>query len=118
LLLSGQHTIVRGVSRQTNSANHSVPLQSTIETKLKQIWMDLLDSREVGADDHFFSLGGDSMGAMRMLAGIESELQVRLTMSAVMEHLVLRDLAGHIGRSLAAAQPPAATPDQEEGVID
>jgi acyl carrier protein len=99
-----------------------VPSQSTIETKLKQIWMDLLDIREVGDGDHFFSLGGDSMGAMRMLAGIESELQVRLTMSAVMEHLVLRDLAGHIGRALAvapaAAQPPAAAPDQEEGVID
>jgi len=84
--------------------------------------MDLLNIGEVGDDDHFFSLGGDSMGAMRMLARIESDLQVRLTMSAVMEHLVLRDLVGHIVRLLtagpSAAQPSAAGPDQEEGVID
>jgi hypothetical protein len=43
-------------------------------------------------------------------------------MSAVMEHLVLRDLVGHIVRLLtagpAAAQPSAVGPDQEEGVID
>jgi iturin family lipopeptide synthetase A len=114
LLLSGQHTIVCAVSQQTNSA--------TLGTTLKQIWMDLLNIGEVGDDDHFFSLGGDSMGAMRMLARIESDLQVRLTMSAVMEHLVLRDLVGHIVRLLtagpSAAQPSAAGPDQEEGVID
>ncbi len=46
-----------------------------------RIWAELLEVSEVGMDDDFFDLGGDSLSAMRMLAQVEQELGANVPMA-------------------------------------
>ena len=55
---------------------------SDLEDRIGSIWKELLGLREVGPDDDFFELGGDSLTAMRLLARLERELGRRLTHAA------------------------------------
>src|SRR5581483_2578781 len=42
-----------------------------IETKLAEIWQEVLNVRLIGIDDHFFELGGHSLLAIRLISKIE-----------------------------------------------
>lgn len=45
--------------------------RTELEQQLADIWAELLDLDEVGMDDDFFALGGDSLLAMRMVTTVE-----------------------------------------------
>jgi acyl-coenzyme A synthetase/AMP-(fatty) acid ligase/acyl carrier protein len=47
-----------------------VPPVSDIELRLVAIWQDVLDLDQIGVDDSFLELGGDSLQVMRMLNGV------------------------------------------------
>ncbi|MBI5651227.1 MAG: AMP-binding protein [Chloroflexi bacterium] len=48
--------------------------RTDLETRLAQIWSELLDLDEVGVHDNFFALGGDSLLAMNLVLQIENVL--------------------------------------------
>ncbi|WP_327038145.1 AMP-binding protein [Micromonospora maris] len=64
-----------------------------VERDLAQLWADLLPVAQIGLDDHFFHLGGDSMSANRLAARLSRRLRVRITVRAVLEHPTLVELA-------------------------
>ncbi|MEV4094511.1 non-ribosomal peptide synthetase [Streptosporangium saharense] len=66
------------------------------ERVLAEIWCDVLELDEVGRQDSFFDLGGDSLSAMR-LASRARERGIRLGAEDVFEHEVLHELAAAIG---------------------
>lgn len=45
--------------------------RSDLEQQIADIWAELLEMDEVGAEDNFFDLGGDSILAMRMALAVE-----------------------------------------------
>ncbi len=49
------------------------------ETQLARIWREVLGIDEVGADDDFFELGGDSFAATTLAAEIEATFRTRFT---------------------------------------
>lgn len=51
---------------------------SPLELALLAIWQKLLASIDIGPDDDFFGLGGDSLSAMDLVASVEKELGVRM----------------------------------------
>ncbi|MEU1733451.1 non-ribosomal peptide synthetase [Streptosporangium sp. NPDC020145] len=65
------------------------------ERVLAEIWCDVLDLDEVGRQDSFFDLGGDSLSAMR-LASRARERGIRLGAEDVFEHEVLHELAAAV----------------------
>ncbi|MFF4988030.1 amino acid adenylation domain-containing protein [Streptosporangium saharense] len=69
---------------------------SEAERVLAEIWCDVLELDEVGRQDSFFDLGGDSLSAMR-LASRARERGIRLGAEDVFEHEVLHELAAAIG---------------------
>jgi amino acid adenylation domain-containing protein len=64
-----------------------------VETKLVEIWQKVLEVSEVGADDDFFELGGNSMRAVRLLAEIEDRFRVTLRLSTLFRHGTVRTQA-------------------------
>jgi acyl carrier protein len=48
------------------------------EAAIADRWRQLLKVNRVGADDNFFDLGGDSLLALRFVAGIEREIGTRI----------------------------------------
>ncbi|HKU36872.1 MAG TPA: amino acid adenylation domain-containing protein, partial [Polyangiales bacterium] len=81
---------------------------SALETELCGLWQEVLDVREaeLGVTDDFFASGGDSLGAVRLMARIQRRYGVELPISALIEAPTVRELA----RVLAAAGPATRAP--------
>src|SRR5205823_4050078 len=54
--------------------------RSPTETRLAELWAEILGVERVGRQEHFFDLGGHSLLATMMLLRIRSELQVDLAL--------------------------------------
>ena len=64
------------------SAHGLVPPQTLLEMQLLQIWERILGSRNIGACDNFFEIGGHSLLAVSIINDINELLDVNLTIPA------------------------------------
>ena len=73
--------------------NRKLPT-SSMERQLQKLWSSVLDidTDSISADDSFLRIGGDSIGAMTLVAAAR-EQGLYLTVAAVMQHPRLSDLA-------------------------
>lgn len=51
-----------------------------------RLWRDALGVVDADPDDDFFELGGDSLVATRLVAGLREELGIAVTLLAVFEN--------------------------------
>ena len=73
------------------------------ERALAAIWYQLFGVAEIGIDDNFFEIGGNSLSAMSLLARIEAVTGTRLSLRTCFEQPTIRDLAA----ALREASSPA-----------
>ncbi|BFM50688.1 amino acid adenylation domain-containing protein [Marinomonas sp. THO17] len=59
---------------------------------LASLWQSLLNVPSIGADSHFFALGGDSISALQLVGKLRQQ-HLMLTPKQVFEHPVLSDMA-------------------------
>src|SRR5436309_1859057 len=91
---------------------------SRVEAAIAQVWRDLLTVPEVGADDDFFQLGGDSLRAVEMLAAIDELLLTLVDFPDFLETPTVAGLAEAVERarrrtpSAAATQPRIESADE------
>ena len=83
-------------SHSSNARRATASPETPIELALAEIWHDLLGIEEVGKDDNFFDLGGDSLQASAMMARIEARFKRRFPVSALFQYETLCRLAGYI----------------------
>ncbi|MEO6243994.1 MAG: amino acid adenylation domain-containing protein, partial [Opitutaceae bacterium] len=83
-------------------AEKSRPLSPT-ETTLAVVWRSILNLPSVGPDDHFFSIGGDSLAAVRMITEVEARFALALPVQAAFEAPILAQLAGRIDQARVRA---------------
>ncbi|WP_030785556.1 non-ribosomal peptide synthase/polyketide synthase [Streptomyces sp. NRRL S-920] len=77
-------------------------------------WTDVLDTAEVGADDDFFALGGDSILAVRVTSRLRAAFGTEVSPRLLFTHPTLRDLAAALGQPGGADTAdviPATAPD-------
>lgn len=67
--------------------------QNELEKSLASIWQSFFGFRDVGVDDHFFELGGDSLSAINMIARIHKELNVVIPLQEFFRHPTIAGLA-------------------------
>ncbi|GAB3383461.1 hypothetical protein GCM10027452_35800 [Micromonospora halotolerans] len=81
-----------------------------LERTIAQVWRDGLGVTDVGVDDDFFALGGNSLVAVQLIAAMRKATGVRLPMRSLFETPTVAGLAARI-EELRASQPadePAA----------
>jgi len=67
-----------------------------------EVFAEILKVEKVGAGDHFFELGGNSLRGMRAMARIRGQIGVDVPMWTLFRHPVVADLAAEIERLVAA----------------
>jgi len=84
--------------------------RSPIEKSIGQLWTSVLGWSEIGVQDSFFELGGNSLLATRMLSRIRDEFSVEISMRTVFDDPTIQRLAGVVEEKMAR-QPDRWTMD-------
>ena len=75
------------------AAENFVPPRTEAERVVAAIWADILGLAEVGAEDDFFALGGDSILSIRLTSRLRAAFGRQLTPRAVFTHTTVAALA-------------------------
>lgn len=81
-----------------------------MERKMRELWSELLsvDASEIGLDDDFFSLGGDCVRAIQLVAAARGKA-VSLTVEDVFRHLTLVDIS-RVATDISSRREAELTP--------
>ncbi|WP_020588915.1 hybrid non-ribosomal peptide synthetase/type I polyketide synthase [Desulfobacter curvatus] len=82
-----------------SSTDHNkkmIPPETWIEKDLFEIWQSFLNTNDFGIEDNFFSLGGDSISAVRLINQINDKFLMNLTIKNLMQHPNIKDFAKFI----------------------
>jgi acyl-CoA synthetase (AMP-forming)/AMP-acid ligase II/acyl carrier protein len=60
--------------------------RDSIESLIADVWTDVLETSETGVNDNFFSLGGDSVRAARIVCRINDLFQLALPVTTLFRH--------------------------------
>jgi acyl carrier protein len=77
---------------------YEAPLGET-ETRLAEIWADVLKIDRVGRNDNFFELGGHSLLAMQVMARIRHNFDLELPVRSIFEEPTITGLAGELQKT-------------------
>jgi acyl carrier protein len=80
---------------------------SGTERRVAEIYAAMLEVSDVSADDDIFSLGGDSLQAVRIALEIEREFNLAPTLERMEESSRIRDLAAWIDTQMHAGSNKA-----------
>jgi amino acid adenylation domain-containing protein len=104
--------VATGDGQLTQAGLMSLP--ASIEQMMTEIWADLLKLRQVGVDDNFFAMGGDSLLAIQCLSRLRDKLPVRLTVSEFFENGTIAQQAALIRERFESAVRADAQSPQEK----
>ena len=76
-----------------------------VEQVIADIYAQVLGLAQVGADDSFFEIGGDSISAMRLIAAVNTALDVELGVRAVFETPTVAGLSRQIDAGAGESGP-------------
>ncbi|MDN5213750.1 amino acid adenylation domain-containing protein [Fulvivirgaceae bacterium BMA12] len=76
--------------------------ETEIEEILAGIWAEVLQISQVGVNDNFLDLGGNSLGAIRIIARIEETLKLALPVNCIFEKPTISELAAHVESTITA----------------
>ncbi|KMS68099.1 peptide synthetase, partial [Streptomyces leeuwenhoekii] len=94
----------------TATARSSRPPRPGAEQTLAAIWSEVLHVPDVGADDNYFALGGDSILGIQIVSAAR-RAGLHLTPRHLFTHQTVAELAA------AAERPPAAATTAEQGPV-
>ncbi|SDL60683.1 non-ribosomal peptide synthetase, partial [Nonomuraea jiangxiensis] len=100
--------------RQAERAEHVEPPRPGVESVVAGIWAELLELPAVGRDQNFFTLGGDSLLATRLITRLRAAGVAEAELTNLFDHPELADFAAtvRLGEEHAAGQPALrADPD-------
>jgi amino acid adenylation domain-containing protein len=75
--------------------------RTKFEVEIAERWKSALRLPEVGITDDFFSVGGHSLLAMRLLGGVRSKYNVEVSLASFFEEPTIQALAARVEKLLA-----------------
>ena len=81
--------------RLKENRNYEEPADEN-EMAVAEIWKRLLEQNNVGRNDDFFELGGDSLIAIALVSELEELFKKKITVKNIFEHSVLSDLVNYL----------------------
>ena len=82
-------------------------VQAFVTDLWEQIFSEFANDRapdEIGLDDDFFRIGGNSLLGMMMIARLFEDLEIEISFATLLDHPTVRDLSGQILSALTGAE--------------
>jgi acyl carrier protein len=97
---------LRAVAAETRPPVAAPPLQASgIESDIVAIWAQILDRADIGVDQDFFELGGDSLMVMQVAPAIQRRFEIELPLAVLFERPTVRALAAYVRQVSPITQP-------------
>ncbi len=74
-------------------------LTTDLASQLKDIWISVLGRDDIGANDNFFDIGGDSLSSITVFARAQ-ELGLKISPTDLFDHPTLAELEAHLTRTM------------------
>ncbi|MDB1090336.1 amino acid adenylation domain-containing protein, partial [Streptomyces sp. ACA25] len=94
----------------THAPTRPQPATTPTEAAMARIWSDLLHTEHIGQDEDFFTIGGHSLLAARLLLLIREEFGVNLPLQRVFTEPTVRSLSAAV-EALLGDTPTGGDPD-------
>ncbi|KAH7268863.1 hypothetical protein B0J15DRAFT_442051 [Fusarium solani] len=103
--LADLQTRSQGLKRQ--------PKPYSVEYSLQGIWASVLNMErsDIGLDDSFFQLGGDSISTMKVVRDARDQLEVELSVADILQHPRLSEAAGIVAQGNTTLRTNIETPE-------
>lgn len=75
------------------------PPKNETEKALVEIWKEVLELKEIGTNQNFFEIGGDSLSAIKLLSLINLKFEVQITIKALFDMPTIEELALHVANN-------------------
>jgi amino acid adenylation domain-containing protein len=85
---------------------------SELEQNLMALWKRILRVEQVGLDDNFFDIGGDSLLLVAVHSNLQKTLQIEIPVTDLFEFTTVRTLARRLGSQKAPAASPSLSDSQ------
>src|SRR4051812_35760005 len=85
-----------------------------VETKLAEVWAEVLRLEKVGRHNNFFELGGHSLLATRVISRIREVFHVELPLLSLFQNPTVAGLALPVDRAAGTAAPPLRALPREQ----
>lgn len=85
---------------RTLKGRERTPAQTPIQKQLLEMWRQLLGTDQIGMEDDFFALDGNSLLAMRLLSRLEETYAIQLDVGAILQNPTIAQLAALMERLL------------------
>ncbi len=87
----------------------TAPAQSAdagLRAKVRDAWAAALGHGDFADDDQFFTVGGNSLMAIRVTTRLGSELGIRLPVRLLFEYQTVAELTAAVAQRYPAHEPP------------
>jgi hypothetical protein len=84
--------------------------RTPLEEMLAGCWAEILQLEQVGINDDFFALGGDSLSVAHLLAWVYDTINLEMEVSRVFEAPTIAEMARDLERLTQAGRPSSAIP--------
>ncbi|EWC63893.1 hypothetical protein UO65_0808 [Actinokineospora spheciospongiae] len=108
---TGNGVAVLADEPQVSVAQHQAPRTIT-ETLIAEIWAEVLAVAEVGVDDEFFALGGDSILSLHVTTKVRETFDVDISLREVIGCHTVAALARAVEESILSELESAAAGDE------
>jgi acyl carrier protein len=78
---------------QPRAGEQSRDAGPALQQLVMRAWCEVLDTDELGPDDDFFDIGASSLDAVRIVARLEEDLAVELSVRVLLEARTVREMA-------------------------
>lgn len=91
-----------------------IPAASEMESRLIKMFEDILDVKQVGVEDSFFELGGESLKIARLISKIYKELKREISFKVIFDSPTVRSIAAELeAKAITGYEEIAAAPVKE-----
>ena len=108
--------LVSGPADRSNLGDYVAPA-TELEKQLAALWADVVGLAEVGADDDFFELGGNSLVAVQLVSRVRDTLGHKLSMRSLFEAPTVAGMAAAIEAQRRQPVPAGAPQAAETGPV-